>query len=300
MQGIKRITVLLMPLGLLVACSPNEAESIAPAAEPDETSMVAGAPAEGSEETAPDYYVEFMWCWAGDSATEDTVAALLADTDRLVDELGGTNLDAFRLKPSGWTSDEFDFVDAMWWPGKATRDAVWQAWTDTNAQARIDAAHPGVESCGGEDWTYLWGFNAYVPRPPTSPWTWEHPPAAAEFQFCSYNEEKGPADLQGVVRGPFGEFLNAYDAANGGGSGYFFAYLHPDFELANAPATEVAPAEYDFVWANYWETSSDRADGMTSFNESGGAAIQAQFDEVASCGDPRLYEGTWIIRGDTG
>ncbi|MEE3279537.1 MAG: hypothetical protein VX211_07110, partial [Pseudomonadota bacterium] len=76
MQGIKRITVLLMSLGLLVACSPNEAESIAPATEP---SMVAGAPAEGAEETAPNYYVEFMWCWAGESATEDTVAALLAD-----------------------------------------------------------------------------------------------------------------------------------------------------------------------------------------------------------------------------
>ena len=290
MNLFKQMLVLVVSMGFLASCSQQADDS--PVA--NETSS-GGDDAASDQGLASSYYVEYMWCSTGTNATEERIAALLADTNRLVDELGGESLNGYRLHPNGWTSDEFDYIDALWWPNKETRDAVWQAWTEADAQANIDAMHPDVEACGGENFENMWGFNVEVPRSPSRPWTWENPPAAVDFMFCSFNEGKNADDLSPILTGSYEKFLAEYEEANGP-SGYFYSIHYPVFDVASATQSEIAPDQYDTVWANYWETNAEKASGMNAF-VADGQEIQAEFDSVATCGDRLAYDGTWIIQG---
>ena len=166
MNQFKQMLVLVVSMGFLVSCS-QQADDLPEANETSSGSEHAAS----DQELASSFYVEYMWCSSGTNANEDSMAALLADTNRLVDELGGESLNAYRLHPDGWTSDEFDYIDALWWPNKETRDTVWQAWTEADAQAKIDALHPDVEACGGENFENLWGLNVQDPRTPRPPST---------------------------------------------------------------------------------------------------------------------------------
>jgi hypothetical protein len=290
MKRFQQTLVLVVLMGFLASCSQQEVGS--PAADETSSDDVYASSGQG---LASNYYVEYLWCSSGANANKESMAALLADTNRLVDEFGGESLNGYRLHPNGWTSDEFDYIDALWWPDKETRDAVWQAWTDGEAQSKIDAMHPDVESCGGENFENLWGFNVEVPRSPSRPWTWENPPAAVDFMFCSFNEGKNADDLPAILNGPYEKFLIDYEETNGP-SGYFYSIHYPDFDVASAKQSEIAPDRYDTVWANYWETNAEKDTGMNTFIAHG-QEIQAEFDSVATCGDRLAYDGAWIIQG---
>ena len=113
MKRFEQTLVLVVSIAFLAACGQQEVDS----PEAGETSSD-GVYASSDQGLASSYYVEYIWCSSGANANEESMAALLADTNRLVDEYGGESLNGYRLHPNGWTSDEFDYIDALWWPDK--------------------------------------------------------------------------------------------------------------------------------------------------------------------------------------
>ena len=99
MKRFKQKLALVVSIGFLASCSQQTVDSTVA----DEKSS-GGEYAASDQGLASSYYVEYMWCSTGANANEERMAALIADTNRLVDELGGESLNGFRLHPNGWTS----------------------------------------------------------------------------------------------------------------------------------------------------------------------------------------------------
>jgi hypothetical protein len=270
-------------IGFLFGCSPAER----PVAESSGESV--GDDTSTSQTNEPDGYNEYMWCQHGPNYSSDSHKALMVDWTERVNALGMSELGHSTLTTVGQGSEEFDSIVVLRWADKEARDTGWAAYKANDVDASLQADHPGVIACGGDEMQqYLWSFNRYQ-RPASVQWDREkNPQARVGYRFCSYNSGKSVEDLLEVVRGPFAEYLDSYESSNGPSS-YSYGYLDPDFDPSTAPRSEGVPVDYDFSWMNFWGDPNEQVPSDSLWIDQG-KDIQASFDEVAECSEEQFYD----------
>ncbi|MEL0047422.1 MAG: hypothetical protein VW867_02150 [Gammaproteobacteria bacterium] len=272
-----------MALLVLAGCAESTApESDAPATVP----QVAEAPEANQME--PVRYNEFIWCSNGENATPERVAQRNELWSQSVTALGMDSLMAASLTTQGWTSDSFDRLTLLMWPNKEVRDAGWAAYQESGTEAKLEEQFPGVEKCGGDNWANVYGLDVYQPRSPSLAGP-DHmgPDAYVGYSFCSFNEGKAPVDLRAVVLRQFVPFLDAHEAEVGATTYNFLAQV-PSFEETEVELHNDVPPTFDFVWTDFWGNAEDRLSTESAWAAEG-VAIQAAFDEVATCSERQGY-----------
>ena len=283
---------------MLVGCEAPKPETPPETDSPTTTEAAAEASVAEADMDAPTPtgYNEYIWCVNGENFSEEAYAARTAYWVNAVNELGMQSLRAIDLTPSDWQSENFERVTLLMWADKAERDAGWAAYLEAGVEAAMNEEFPDVEICGGENWANVYGHDKYAPRPATVSWDAEtHPAALAGYQFCSFTEGSGPAQLREIVRDDFIPYVDAYEADNGPTT-YTFGVLVPQFEMAAVERHEDVPMDVDFVWLNFWGDPAERNASDDTWAEKG-AEIQAAFDEVADCSADQFFYATLTKAG---
>ncbi|HJP50804.1 MAG TPA: hypothetical protein QF611_07230 [Pseudomonadales bacterium] len=275
----------LLMAGFLLGCSPAEKPAEEAVQAPAEEAAQAVA---DSADNGPDLYQEYLWCTSGSNRTDEKVQALTEDWLRLSEEAGLPEFGAMVLNPRVQVPN-FDTILGLIWSSKEARDSGMASYEAAGVQAKLDERHPGVNNCGGENSESIFGFDVWQSDPPSAKWDQEaNPSALGQYQFCTYNEGKEPADLISVIQGPYSDWLSNYEKENGPSS-YSYKYFRPDFDTASAQRTEAVPEQYDFMWVNFWTNPAEQKAGQEAFAKTG-QDIQAALDAVAACGDPISHD----------
>ena len=261
-----------------------------PANESNTASMpVSATPADANDKPLePIRYNEFIWCSNGDNATTESLAARQAHWLDAVAKLDASNFASASLSPSGWESDDFDRLTLLMWPNKEVRNAGWASYEASGIEEDLAATFPGVESCGGTNWSNIYGFDVYQPRVPSQPGLAPDAVGYAGYQFCSFNEGMKPADLRAVVRGDYMDFLSAFESEVGPTT-YNFTVQIPDFDSAAVERHNEVPPQFDLLWSNFWGDKTQKPIGDSAWQKSG-AEIQNAFDQVMTCSDEQGYD----------
>jgi hypothetical protein len=218
------------------------------------------------------FYNEFIACTPGDNYSDENAREMLGawkELDHSPDLLWGGV-----YAPKG---DNNSFDNGWWelmWSSKEAADAAWSegspefiAWAEK---------YESVISCDGEG-RFPWTF--YLPRPADSFGEVEGEDGyfASEYLLCNLNEGKDRLDLRATVV----EFNTYLDGIESGP--YFFGVYFPEFD-----------ADADFLWGNWHSNFEVKAAGNKNWQENG-KAMQAKFDEVATCNSPDIYDSYMLL-----
>jgi len=272
----------------LTACSPaEEVQVVAVTSEAAiESAPVVMAEAEAPPE--PTGYTDYIWCSKGENYSLEALNARNKDWLAGASELGIAKWGVSEVTPSGWSSENFDWLTVLFWPDKEARDAAWQTYQDSGLEEQLEAAHPGVEICGGEAWKNVYPTTAYQLRQPSVDETFK-----VGYQFCSYRDGKLPADLRAVIRGPYMAHLERYDAENGVSS-YGAIVGVPDFDDETIERHEGVPAAFDILWVNVWGNPDEQKLGVAAV-EAYGQEMMAAFNTVTDCSEEQMYDGRVVL-----
>ena len=188
-----------------------------------DSAPVESAGADGS----PTGYTDYIWCSKGENYSLEALDARNAQWLHGLDGLGISELGVVEITPSNWSSDKFDWITALFWPAKAARDQAWAAYQASGLEEQLEAAHPGVEVCGGENWENVFPTIAYQIRAPKPGEVFK-----VGYQFCSLRADMELEDLRRVIRGPWSDFLVRYDVENPD-STYGTIVSVPDFDSSS-------------------------------------------------------------------
>ena len=268
-----RIMFLFLVFGLL-ACSPAE--------RPADKSVV--APESNASETTPEpnMYVEYLWCSNGENYSKEAADARNAMWVDAVNSLGMKDLGASEITPLGWSSENFDRVSILFWENKEARDAGWDAYLKSGIEERLNEAYPDVETCGGEDWANVYPTNSYQIRQVDLSDSF-----TVGYQFCNFNEGKGPEDLRAFIRGPWADFLARFESENPTMT-FGTSVNVPDFDDEAVEVHEGVPDTFDYLWVNLWGDPSQREMGWAAVAEYGQDMMQAA-NETATCAEEQVW-----------
>ena len=274
-----RIIFLFLVFGLF-ACSPAERPA---------DNSVAASESDVGEETAPEpnAYVEYLWCSNGVNYSKEAADARNAMWVDAVNGVGMSDLGASEITPAGWTSENFDRITVLFWENKEARDAGWDTYLKSGIEEQLNEAYPDVETCGGEDWANVYPTNSYQIRQ-----TSLSDPFTVGYQFCNFNEGKGPEDVREFLAGPWTDFLQRYDSENANSS-YGLSINVPDFDDEAVEVHEGVPDTFDYIWVNLWGDQGERADGLAAVEEYGQSMMQAA-NEASTCVDEQVWTGRRI------
>lgn len=239
-------------------------------------------------------YNEFVWCSNGPNYTPEGRAANLAFwVDAEQNTLQQKGLAAMSLLPRGVAGGGIDRMHLLMWKDKATRDAGWAAYTEAGIQEAMEAANPGVEHCGGENWEDVYPWNVYQPRMPSVALNPAESQPVVGYRFCSLNEGKVRDDFRAVIRGEFIPYLDANEAANGP-SAFNFLVQVPDPAVPSPAGRGGIPEKFDYMWTNIWASSAEYETVMATWSQEG-QAVQAAFDAVVTCSAELTFDLTPLM-----
>lgn len=266
----------------------NETAEQAPAPAP--------APAAAEEATAamePTAYYEYLWCKNGENMSDEAMTDFLADWNTEMDQLNVKPNAAFGYIPRGWTDENFDGLWVLNWSSKEEMTAGWAEYAASGIDARINAKHEGVLTCGAETGVDRFPEMSYTIRDTPANFDTTASPYYLTNQLCSFKEGKAAEDLRAAVRGQYLPAVEAVAEANPETT-YWFRIGAPD----HTPLTQYA---HDFNWVNIWQTAEEGEASSAAFASSEvGLAVQAAFAEIASC-EPEVAQAWdgWFIRTGT-
>jgi hypothetical protein len=273
---------------LLAAAGCAQQEETAPAPAAAAAPEVAEAVPAAASAMEPDAYYEYLWCQQGEDYSQESMTELTTNWNAVIDGMGTPPLAAFGYMPRGWESEDFDGLWVLRWNSKADSAAGWAAYAASEAGVAHEAKYTSVLACGNEVGADRFGFNTYIPQPMPATFTGEPGPYYLTNMFCAMNEGKGPEDLRAAVGEEYLPMLAAGADANPESS-YWFSISAPDFEVN-------PEAPMDFNWVNYWQTAEEGEAASAAFAASeAGQAMQASFNDVATCQDPQPWDG-YLIR----
>ena len=206
--------------------------------------------------------IEYVWHRAGENFSRDALMENIAFWNAMIDA-GEYDISRANILFPRQETDDYDFIWALLWPSVEARDAGWAYW-NINDAPKWAAATTGILSYD-EDNAYL--FELSRQREATLASTGEI--YENEFNFCTYNEGKGKADLA-AFQSAHADFVAGYEADRGP-TAYGYALLTPTFETDPMP---------DFVWLNLWASVQEKADGVGYFE---GSELQAQLADMVTC-----------------
>ncbi len=276
--------ILLLPLMILLSCSqPQESDKADGNENLVSTLEVTTTTSEAAEDQA-NGYTEYIWCKNGDQHSEQAQAA----RDQMwIDEINAIGMEELRsvdIKPSDWSSDFFDRMTVLFWQDKDARDDGWQAYLSSGIEDTLNAAHPDVENCGGDEWKAVYGFNSYQVEEPKVDGAFK-----VGYQFCSFREGKSLNDLRQVIDGEFADFVERYRAENPDSS--WGANVNvPDFNLADVTVHENVPNETDYMWVNIWGNPSEYDTTYVAI-EAYGKDMMDAFNAIEICNEEQVYDG---------
>ena len=274
-----RIMFLFLVLGLF-ACSPAE--------RPADKSVISSG-SDVAQESAPEPtgYTEYLWCSNGGSYSAEAAAARNAMWVEEVNALGMTDLGAAEITPSGWSSENFDRITILFWENKEARDAGWKTYLASSVEEKLNEAYPDVEVCGGDAWANVYPTYSYQIRQADL-----SDPFTVGYQFCNFNEGKGPDDVRAFIAGPWADFLERYDSENANSS-YGLSINVPDFDDEAVEVHEGVPDTFDYIWVDLWGDQDERANGLAAVEEYGESMMQAA-NETSTCVDEQVWTGRRI------
>jgi hypothetical protein len=287
------IATLLLLSTLVMGCSDQSPDSRAPsAAESVASGTTEAAQPTGAPSTSvPVAYVEYLQCQFGENYSADSFQAFLAAWNSEIDQLEDRGLSAFGYLPRDWQSDRFDGIWVLRWPNKDSRNAGWQTYAASGAEARIQAAHPGVIECAPDEGLDLFAFNAYTQRPTPPTWSMENPPYAVSMQICSMADGRPVTNVRDFVTADYLPYLAKADERLPE-SGYWYQVAFMDQETSTGtPSTAEGP--FDFVWMNFWNSPEQESISMADWSDNG-QALQSQFDAMTNCQAPIPYDGYYF------
>ena len=116
----------------LTACSPaEEVQEVVVTSEAAMESVpvvVAEAPPE------PTGYTDYIWCSKGENYSLEALNARNKDWLAGAAEHGIEKLGVVEVTPSGWSSENFDWLTVLFWSDKEARDAAWQVYQDAGLE----------------------------------------------------------------------------------------------------------------------------------------------------------------------
>jgi hypothetical protein len=228
---------------------------------------------ENNETNNGPFYAQFLACQAGPDYSSDNLAKMIADFNQLnlSDDLmwvgGYAPVEGQNQYSNGWWE--------MNWSSKEAADAAWAEWmADEEAQA-WDNGSNNVLEC---DNSTLSGWNFYTPGNTTmEDWTSF---ATATFE-CTYNEGKGSEDLKANVE----EYNNWLDS-NGSEDPYMYGVYFAEDN-----------SDEGFIWLNWHDSFDSMETGNDNWAKTG-QAVQAGFDDTATCTTPDLYNSAEFYSPD--
>ena len=274
-----RLFMLLLSFGL-IACSPAERPV-------EENTVSSGSDMSSEEVPEPTGYTEYLWCSNGENYSQEAADARNAMWVEEVNSLGMTNLGSAEITPSGWPSDNFDRVSILFWENKSARDAGWEAYLASGIEEKLNEAYPGVEICGGENWKNVYPNNSYRLREATITDSF-----MVGYQFCNFNEDKGPEDLRAFVGGPWSDFLQRYDSENPAVN-FGTSVNVPDFDDESVEVHEGVPDTFDYIWVNLWSDEAGRNSGWSAVEEYGQEMMSAA-NSVSACSEEQAWSGSIV------
>ena len=285
---MNKISILFACAALATACAEQPSNDVqAPTPAPS------SAQSEASATPEPAGYYEYLWCKNGENASDEAIASLVADWNAEIDKLDTQPNAAFAYIPRGWSDDNFDGLWVLNWPDKAAMSAGWAQYAAADAQTRIDARNPGVLTCGSESGVDRFPEISFTPREIPESFSTTESPYYLTNQLCSFNEGKSAEDVRSVIRDQFLPAVEAVATENPE-STYWFRVGRPDY-------TPIANYEHDFNWVNIWQNAEEGEASSADFDASdAGKAVQASFDEVATC-EPAIaqaWDGYFLRTGE--
>ena len=271
-----RLFFLFLVFGLF-ACSPAERPADSSVALEDSSASPEATP-------EPTGYTEYLWCSDGENYSQELADGRNSMWIEEVNALGMTNLGSAEIVPSGWSSENFDRIAILFWENKEARDAGWEIYLESGIEDKLNESYPGVQTCGGDDWVNVYPTNAYLVRAANLP-----NPFTVGYQFCSFNEGKGPDDVRDFLAGPWAEFLARYDSENPD-SPYGLSINVPDFDDEAVEVHEGVPDTFDYVWVNLWGDEEEREKGWSAVEEYGQGMMEAG-NAASTCSEEQVYAG---------
>ena len=283
-----RIISLFLVLALW-GCSESSEPTVTVTADGQDSASVESAGID--ESPSPTGYTDYIWCSKGENYSLEALDVRNAQWLQGIDGLGISELGVVEITPSNWSSDKFDWITALFWPDKAARDQGWAAYQASGLEKQLEAAHPGVEVCGGENWENVFPTIAYQIRAPKPSEVFK-----VGYQFCSFRADMEPEDLRTVIRGSWSDFLAQYDAENPD-STYGTIVSVPDFDSSSGERHEGVPTTWDVLWVNVWGDPLEIELGQAAV-DSYGQEMMTAFDKVMECTDDQIYDGRVVLSGN--
>jgi len=253
---MKRLFITAVSSLLLVSCATKEAPIVV----------------EATQVKVPESAViEFMYCDFGPEMSEESWSNMKAAWLEINGGDESTVNAAFTLVPQEET-DRYDGIWANIFSDNEARKAGWASWNENYAVA-FQAKFSDVVNCHA-DKTFAFDSNWTVR--PAAKWG-DGEPHQAVYSFCSVNEGKTMADSERASDA----FVAAMEIgrAENGPDGYGSTLLMPLFDPSTAGGSMTS---YDYAQSHYWDTSEDKAQGMSNWMMEGNTLREA-FEDAATC-----------------
>ena len=224
-----------------------------------------------SDAAANTAYVEYLWCKNGPDMSEEAFGSMLSAWNDIQDGMTNSVPMSVGLVPR----IETELYDGLWglvWESKEQSEKGWKEWLDGPSEAWIEQTS-SILSCvdsNGDPINYSFDVSSFRAAQAQD----TEPGGVVGFNFCSYTDSFGPAELLNA-NAIYNQWLDAATEAAGAASPYFYTIHEPNFET---PIPGSSIGSYDYAFHHFWDSEESRAQGSALYAETGPAPEGPQPD----------------------